>query len=294
MKRSRYLVSLIFLTFFVISVLTNIFDAIMPDIIISFSTRAWRPRRFSRSASLLRTECCRFPPAFWVERFSEKPVMIAAFVAGGARFAQFCPLPHVSSGCLFFPLRHRFRHGHVASCHQSVAASCGGRGAFRVQLGVRPTDFRSGFVFDPAYLFVSRSQPGGFSSEYGTSCFGRLHQADPGDASLGFAVLDSLLTVLMIVVLHVCRFPRVEGGTSDEQAGSRQMYGELFRKPLVWLFFLCVFAYVGSEQGSATIGYGNSLRFITVSEFHTRDSRRDAVARFGDCSPPAVSSGWGC
>jgi fucose permease len=29
------------------------------------------------------------------------------------------------------------------------------------------------------------------------------------------------------------------------------MYGELLRKPIVWLFFGAVFAYVGSEQGTA-------------------------------------------
>lgn len=29
------------------------------------------------------------------------------------------------------------------------------------------------------------------------------------------------------------------------------MYGDLLRRPMVWAFFFCVFAYVGSEQGTA-------------------------------------------
>jgi fucose permease len=54
----------------------------------------------------------------------------------------------------------------------------------------------------------------------------------------------------MIVVVVLSRFPRVER-QEGERAGSLSMYGELVRKPVVWFFFLAVFAYVGCEQGTA-------------------------------------------
>src|SRR5207248_2853600 len=57
-------------------------------------------------------------------------------------------------------------------------------------------------------------------------------------------------TVVMIVVLVLSRFPKVER-TADESAGSFEMYSSLFRRPMVWAFFGCVFAYVGCEQGTA-------------------------------------------
>jgi fucose permease len=60
----------------------------------------------------------------------------------------------------------------------------------------------------------------------------------------------AVFTLLMIAVLFFSTFPRVER-TADESAGSWKMYGSLFRKPMVWTFFACVFAYVGSEQGTA-------------------------------------------
>jgi len=60
----------------------------------------------------------------------------------------------------------------------------------------------------------------------------------------------AVATLLMIVVLAFTRFPRVER-KEDESAGSWQMYRELLHKPIVWFFFLSVFAYVGSEQGTA-------------------------------------------
>jgi len=56
--------------------------------------------------------------------------------------------------------------------------------------------------------------------------------------------------LLMVVVLGVIHFPQVHR-TEDEQAGTLQMYASLLRKPIVWLYFISVFAYVGSEQGTA-------------------------------------------
>jgi MFS transporter, FHS family, L-fucose permease len=60
----------------------------------------------------------------------------------------------------------------------------------------------------------------------------------------------TVFTLAMIAVLFFSSFPPVELN-ADEQAGSLKIYRDLFRKPMVWAFFLCVFAYVGSEQGTA-------------------------------------------
>jgi fucose permease len=60
----------------------------------------------------------------------------------------------------------------------------------------------------------------------------------------------AIFTVLMIAVLYFSMFPQVERSI-DESAGSLSMYGDLLRRPMVWAFFLCVFAYIGSEQGTA-------------------------------------------
>jgi len=60
----------------------------------------------------------------------------------------------------------------------------------------------------------------------------------------------ALSTLCMVAVIVFTRFPKVER-KEDERSGSWQIYGELLRKRIVWLFFLSVFAYVGSEQGTA-------------------------------------------
>ena len=60
----------------------------------------------------------------------------------------------------------------------------------------------------------------------------------------------AVFTISMIIVLYFTSFPRVERSV-EESAGSWSMYGDLLRRPMVWMFFLAVFAYVGSEQGTA-------------------------------------------
>src|SRR5271166_6815729 len=81
MVRSRYIVGLILLIFFVMSFLTNIPGAIIPDIITGFSVSltvvALLPFFFFSAYGVMS-----IPAGFLVERHTEKPVMIASFGAG--------------------------------------------------------------------------------------------------------------------------------------------------------------------------------------------------------------------
>src|ERR1039458_5092746 len=83
MARNRYMVSLVFLTFFVMSFLTNIFGPIVPDIISSFRV-SLTAAGFLAFAFFIAYGVMSIPAGFLVERFTEKPVMVAAFVAGFA------------------------------------------------------------------------------------------------------------------------------------------------------------------------------------------------------------------
>ena len=102
MARNRYMVGLVFLTFFVMSLLTNILGPIVPDIISSFgvslTAAALLPFSFFIAYGVMS-----IPAGFWVERFTEKPVMIAAFLAGTIGSLSFALFPtyHVAVGSLF-------------------------------------------------------------------------------------------------------------------------------------------------------------------------------------------------
>lgn len=242
------MVGLVFLTFFVMSLLTNILGAIVPDIIagfgVSLTAAALLPFSFFIAYGVMS-----IPAGFWVERFTEKPVMITAFFAGTVGSLSFALFPryYVAVGSLFVM----------------------GAGMATLQVAVNPLLRVAGgeehFAFNSAFAqlifgtasFMSPRLYSYLVENLGTASaqrnlllrmLGRLTPRDLPWASMYW--IFAAFTILMIVLLGVLRFPRVKH-TVDESAGSVAMYASLLRKPMVWAFFLCVFAYVGSEQGTA-------------------------------------------
>ena len=242
------MVGLVFLVFFVMSLLTNILGPIVPDIISSFQVRlaaaAFLPFSFFIAYGVMS-----IPAGFLLERFGEKPVMVAAFLAG-------------TVGSLSFAL-------HPTYGVAVVSLFVMGSGMATLQTAINPLLRVAGgeehFAFNEAFaqlIFGSASFLSPFLYSYlvlnlGTTRAGNnllltvLARITP--PALPWASLYwifAVFTVLMIVVLYFTTFPRVER-TSEESAGSWSMYGDLLRRPMVWMFFLSVFAYVGSEQGAA-------------------------------------------
>src|SRR5258706_14514248 len=95
MVRSRYTVSLMFLTFFVISLLTNIFGPIVPDIISSFHV-SLTAAGFLAFAFFIAYGVMSIPAGFLVERFTEKPVMVLAFLTGTLGSLSFAQIGRAS------------------------------------------------------------------------------------------------------------------------------------------------------------------------------------------------------
>jgi fucose permease len=62
--------------------------------------------------------------------------------------------------------------------------------------------------------------------------------------------LFAVLSALMIVIIFMVKFPKVELA-EDETVGAWQVYKELFSNKTVILFFIGIAAYVGTEQGVA-------------------------------------------
>src|SRR3984957_5259681 len=92
MPRNRYMVVIVLLTFFVISLVTNILGPIVPDIISSFHV-SLTAAGFLAFAFFIAYGVMSVPAGFLVERFSEKPVMIGAFLAGTPGSLSFALFP---------------------------------------------------------------------------------------------------------------------------------------------------------------------------------------------------------
>ena len=275
MPRNRYMVGIVFLTFFVMSLLTNILGPIVPDIISSFNvslaTAALLPFSFFIAYGVMS-----IPAGFLVERFGEKPVMIAAFLAGTAGSLSFAL--HPSYGVAVVSL---FVIGSGMATLQTainpLLRVAGGEAHFAFNSAFAQLIFGSASFLSPymySYLVLNLG-----NARARNQLLDVLHELTP--PALPWASMYwifAVFTLVMVAVLIFSRFPRVERA-ADEEAGSLEMYGSLFRKPMVWAFFLCVFAYVGSEQGTADW----ISKFL--SQYHGYDPRTTGAT--------AVSWFWG-
>jgi MFS transporter, FHS family, L-fucose permease len=248
MLRNRYMVGLVFLVFFVMSFLTNILGPIVPDIISSFgvslAAAALLPFSFFIAYGVMS-----IPAGFWVERYSEKPVMVAAFLVGTLGSLSFALLPaySVAMSSLFL------MGAGMATLQVAInplLRVAGGEENFAFNSAFAQLIFGSASFVSPrvySYLVENLGKP----SKAGNPLLRVLGKITPPNlpwASMYW--IFALSTLCMVAVIVFTRFPKVER-KEDERSGSWQIYGELLRKRIVWLFFLSVFAYVGSEQGTA-------------------------------------------
>jgi MFS transporter, FHS family, L-fucose permease len=248
MTRSRYMVGLVFLTFFVMSLLTNILGPIVPDIISSFrvslAAAAFLPFSFFIAYGVMS-----IPAGFLVERFGEKPVMMAAFFAGTVGSLSFALHPTYGvAGVSLFVMGSGMAT--LQTAINPLLRVAGGEEHFAFNSAFAQLIFGSASFLSPylySYLVLNLSQPGGQKNLL-LRMLAKLTPPPLPWASLYW--IFAVFTVLMIAVLYFTTFPRVKR-SSDESAGSWSMYGDLLRRPMVWAFFFCVFAYVGSEQGTA-------------------------------------------
>lgn len=248
MARNRYMVGLVFLVFFVMSLLTNILGPIVPDIITSFgvslTAAALLPFSFFIAYGVMS-----IPAGFLVERFSEKPVMIAAFTVGTIGSLSFAVHPTYAVAVVsLFLMGSGMATLQVAI--NPLLRVAGGEENFAFNSAFAQLIFGSASFVSPliySYLVVNL----GKHSLDGNVLLRVLARITP--AGLPWASMYwifAVSTLLMIGVLWFLHFPQVHR-TEEEQAGTLQMYRSLLRKPIVWLYFISVFAYVGSEQGTA-------------------------------------------
>jgi fucose permease len=241
------MVIIVFLTFFVMSLLTNILGPIVPDIISSFkvslAAAAFLPFSFFIAYGVMS-----IPAGFWVERFGEKPVMIAAFLAGTLGSLSFALHPTYQVAVVSL-----FVMGSGMAVLQTainpLLRVAGGEEHFAFNSAFAQLIFGiASFISPYIYSYLVLNLGGVTSRNLLLTLLGRITPRTLPWASMYW--IFALSTMVMMLVLFLSRFPRVQR-TEEESAGSWAMYRSLFPRPMVWAFFACVFAYVGSEQGTA-------------------------------------------
>ena len=248
MKRSFYLLILIFLVFFAISFLTNILGSINPNVTDSFALSGTMtgmlPFSFFIAYAIMS-----IPSGMFVQKYGEKKSLILAWIlafAGALIFSSFPKFP-VFLGSLFligsgmallqvalYPLL-RVVGGEEHFAFNSVIA----------QLVFGAASFLSPFVY--SYLVTNLGDP---ASE-GGFVINLISKLTPLDLPwVSIYLVFSAVSLLMLVIILSTKFPPVVR-KEDEVVGAWETHLQLFKNRTVILFFLGIFAYVGAEQGIA-------------------------------------------
>jgi fucose permease len=245
-KKSPLMIVLIMLIFFVISFLTNILGPIIPDMIKSFNLgigmAGFLPFSFFIAYGIMSV-----PAGIMIEKYSEKTVMIAAFslaFVGALMFAVFpgfsVALPSlfiigIGMAVLQVAINPLLRHA-------------GGEGNFAFYSVLAQLVFGSASFLSPQlYSYLVQN----VHSENTSLFIKLLNPIVP--ANLEWASLYwvfALVVLAIIIVIWITKFLKVEL-KEDEKIETGKAFKELLSNRQVILFFIGIFAYVGTEQGIA-------------------------------------------
>jgi len=248
MKRNLFILFLIFLVFFAISFLTNILGSINPNVSDSYQLTGTMtgllPFSFFIAYALMS-----IPSGMFVQRYGEKRSLILAWALAlsGAVLFSLVPIFPVFLGSLFligsgmallqvalYPLLRVVGGGEHFAFNSVVA-----------QLVFGAASFLSPFVY--SYLVTHLASA---ADDQGLLLDVVSFLTPVKLPWVSIYLVFSLVSLLMLVLILFTKFPKVIR-KEDEIVGAWDTHMELFRQKSVILFFLGIFAYVGTEQGIA-------------------------------------------
>ena len=273
MKRNYLVVSLIMLTFFVISFLTNILGALNPSVSRSFglseTLAGFLPFSFFIAYGLMS-----IPSGLLLEKWGGKKMMMIAFLLSFAGTVVFVFAPRFNVFVLSL-----FTIGTGMAVLQVVINPllrvAGGEEHYAFNSVLAQLIFgAASFVSPQMYSYLVTNIDKQNTDKPLISLFEMIVPTSMSWVSVYWVF--GFISLIMILVVMMVRFPKVEL-KEDEKAGSRDSYAALFKNKTVILFFLGIFAYVGTEQG---ISYWMSKFLVQVHGFNPETVGANAVAYF--------------
>jgi fucose permease len=240
------MIVLIFIIFFVISFITNILGSINPNVTDSFklsgAMTGLLPFSFFIAYAIMS-----IPSGMLVQKVQEKRSMIIAYIIASLGALIFALLPSypVFLGSLFL-IGAGMAILQVAI--NPLLRTVGGEEHFAfysvfAQLVFGGASFLSPYVY--SYLVTNLSESNSNTFVYILSV---LTPKNMPWTSLYW--IFSIITSVMIFVIIFSPFPKVKR-KEDEIVGAWDTHVALFKRKEVILFFIGIFAYVGTEQGIA-------------------------------------------
>ena len=249
MKRNYYIVGLILLTFFVISFLTNIIGALIPEIrddfTLSLTLAGLLPFAFFIAYGVFS-----IPSGILVERYREKTVMIVAFLVAFTGALLLALFPNfLTAVCSLFMIGAGMAMLQVTI--NPLLRVAGGEENFAFNSNLGQLFFGLASFVSPlyySYVVTSLQDP---ASEHNALIATFETVVPEGLHWISIYWSFAAISLLMVGIIALFRFPPVER-KEDEIIGAFETHVELLKRPIVLLYFLGIVCYVGSEQGVAS------------------------------------------
>jgi fucose permease len=246
MQRNTFIVILILLIFFVISFLTNILGPIIPDIVKSFDLSiglaGFLPFSFFVAYGVMS-----IPAGLMVEKYGEKKILMAAFLLAFIGALLFAVIPGFSIA-LFSLFLIGIGMAMLQVVINPLLRVAGGEAKFAFNSVMAQLFFGAASFLSPllySYLVLNvHSGKSGFLIDI-------LNGLVPENLKwVSLYWVFAVIAVAMVVVIGLVRFPKVDL-REDERIDIGSSFKQLSENKFVWLFFLGIFSYVGTEQGIA-------------------------------------------
>ena len=245
------MLTLIMAFWFTISFITNILGPLIPDIIHNFNLSDLAMAGFIPTSFFLAYAIMSIPAGLLIDRFGEKPVLFGGFLMpfiGTILFACMHTYPMLLASSFIIGLGMAMLQTVLNPLQRTVGGE--ENYAFIAELAQFMFGIAS-FLSPLVYTYLIRElDPATYTA--GKGFFIDL-LADVTPREMPWVSLYWVFTILLLVMLiavGVSRFPKIEL-KEDEKSGSKDSYLALFKQKYVWLFFLGIFCYVSTEQGTS-------------------------------------------
>ena len=247
MKSNTFIVVLILFIFFVISFLSNILGPIIPDISNSFSlSLGWAG--FLPFAFFVSYAVASIPSGILVEKYREKRVLLLAFFLAfvGALLFAFMPTFSVALVSLFII---GLGMAMLQVVINPLLRVSGGEENFAFNSVMGQLFFGGASFLSPMlYSYFVANVHSNPEPNFIISTLNGLVPADLKWVSVYWTF--AIIALLMVIIIWFVKFPEVVL-KEDEKIDTGRAFKELLSNKSVWLFFLGIFSYVGTEQGIA-------------------------------------------
>ena len=251
MKKNLGMLALIMAFWFTISFITNILGPLIPDIIHNFNLSDLAMAGFIPTSFFLAYAIMSIPAGLLIDRFGEKPVLFCGFLMpfiGTILFACMHTYPMLLASSFIIGLGMAMLQTVLNPLQRTVGGE--ENYAFIAELAQFMFGIAS-FLSPLAYTYLIRELDPATYTAGKSLILDLLADMTPQDMPwVSLYWVFTLLLLVMLIAVGVSHFPKIEL-KEDEKSGSKDSYLALFKQKYVWLFFLGIFCYVSTEQGTS-------------------------------------------